>query len=306
MARRPAFVKKIEHRIEYRAVRALIWITSVVPQRTMRRIGEGLGWTAFHVFRIRRRVVVDNITSCFPDHDASFVTHTAERSYMNWGRSLMEFAAQRHTSREDILGKVTIEGMENLDRAVEHGKGTILLTGHFGNWELLAAVVARSGYPLHVTDTNHTNKFVHNLINELRTCQEIRLISPQRPVGYLLRLLRENQFVAYLPDQNARGAGVFVDFFGRPAWTLRAPALFAIRRRCPTVPGFLIAEGNGRHRAVFGEPMWPDPRLKGEEAVVELTRRFAAILEDVIRESPSQYFWSHRRWKTQPKPGVAL
>ncbi|UCH85084.1 MAG: lysophospholipid acyltransferase family protein, partial [Candidatus Latescibacterota bacterium] len=101
--------------------------------------------------------------------------------------------------------------------------------------------------------------------------------------------------------QDARHHGIFVDFFGRPASTVRGPAVFAIRRDCPIVPCFLIREGCDRHRAVFERPLWPDERLSGREAVRELTQRFTMLLEDYVRKYPEQYFWTHRRWKTKPE-----
>ncbi|MEJ2719748.1 MAG: lysophospholipid acyltransferase family protein [bacterium] len=184
--------------------------------------------------------------------------------------------------------------------ALELGNCSFLFTGHFGNWELLGAVVAQCGYPLHVTDTNHSNKLVHGIISDLRMRQGMQIIAPSEPMSTITRLLANNQFVAYLADQDARHHGIFVDFFGRPASTVRGPATFAIRRRCPIVPCFLIREGRDRHRAVFEKPMWPDDRLKGRDAILELTQRFTTLLERYVREHPEQYFWTHRRWKTKP------
>jgi KDO2-lipid IV(A) lauroyltransferase len=112
--------------------------------------------------------------------------------------------------------------------------------------------------------------------------------------------LSANCFVAYLADQDARDHGIFVDFLGRPASTVRGPAIFAIRNECPVVATFLIREGFGRHRAVVEEPIWPDRNLKGREAVEDLTQRFTDVLERYVREIPGHYFWMHRRWKTAP------
>jgi KDO2-lipid IV(A) lauroyltransferase len=286
--------------MEYVIARAVVESCSFLPLPVLRRVGTGIGWFAFRVVRIRRRVVVDNVLRSLPDKDRRAAIRIALESYKNFGRSVMEMSAFKRISAARLLDKVTIDGQDNLDEALGHGKGAILFTGHFGNWELLGAIVARRGYPLHVTDTDHSNKLAHQIIIDLRTAQGMKVISRRQPASHLLRLLSENQFVAYLADQDAGRSGVFVDFFGRPASTVRAPALFAIRRGCPIVPCFLIRERTDYHRAVFGLPIWPDPGLKGDAAVVDLTQRYTRLLEEAVRRHPEMYFWQHRRWKTKP------
>jgi KDO2-lipid IV(A) lauroyltransferase len=297
----PGFSKRVQYRIEWAFTCLLISVCSTVPLVVLRRFGAGVGWMAWRIFRIRRRVVLDNISRSFPDADASAVDAVAVESYRQFGMALMEFAAFRRLSRRKLFGMVDIEGLENLDAALAHGAGAILFTGHFGNWELLGAVVAGCGYPLHVTDTNHSNKLAHGIISGLRIRQGMKIIAPSEPLSRINGLLSANQFVAYLADQDARRDGIFVDFFERPASTVRGPALFSVRKGCPVVPTFLIREGHDRHRAVFERPLWPDPRLKGREAIHELTQRFTRILETYVRENPGQYFWMHRRWKTRPQ-----
>jgi len=297
------FLKRVQYRIEWGLTHLLIAACSVVPLVVLRRFGAGLGWVAWRVFRIRRRVVLDNISRSFPGADASAVDAIAVESYKQYGMALMEFAAFRRLSRRKLFGMVDIEGLENFDAALAHGAGAILFTGHFGNWELLGAVVAGCGYPLHVTDTNHSNKLVHKIISGLRIRQGMKIIAPSEPLTRITGLLSANKFVAYLADQDARRDGIFVDFFGRPASTVRGPALCSVRKGCPIVPTFLIREGHDRHRAVFERPLWPDPRLKGREAIHELTQRFTRLLETYVRENPGQYFWMHRRWKTRAQQG---
>ncbi len=293
--------KRFQYRAEWVLTVLLIVVCSTVPLHALRRAGAVIGWLAWRVFHVRRRVVLDNIRRSFPDEDDAVVDSIALESYMQYGMSLMEFGAFRRLSRERVLGMVEIEGIENFDLALSHGAGAVLFTGHFGNWELLGAVIARCGYPIHVTDTNHTNKLVHRIISDLRTRHGMKIIAPSEPLSRIAQVLSTNGFVAYLADQDARHHGIFVDFFGSPASTVRGPAVCSTRWGCPIVAGFLIREGRDRHRAVFEEPMWPDPSLKGREAVQELTQRFTRLLERYVREHPGHYFWLHRRWKTRPK-----
>jgi KDO2-lipid IV(A) lauroyltransferase len=299
-ARRLPLGKKVQYRFEWAALQLLVGFGSAVPLRALRRIGRGLGRFAWRALRARRGVVVDNISRSFPGASAERVDEIGLESYEQYGMSLMEFAAFRTLSRRKIGGIVRAEGMEHIDAALEKGKGAVLFSGHFGNWELLGAFVARSGYPLHVTDTNHSNELTHRIITGLRVRQGMEVIAPDEPLSRMAELLSGNKIVSYLADQDARRDGIFVDFLGRPASTVRGPAIFAIRKGCPIVALFLIREGTDRHRAVVEPPIWPDPRLKGSEAIRDLTQRYTDVLERYVRAHPGQYFWMHRRWKTKP------
>jgi KDO2-lipid IV(A) lauroyltransferase len=292
--------KRIQYRVEWAALHLLVGFGSAVPMWVLRRMGRGLGRFAWRVLRARRRVVVDNISRSFPGAPASRVEAIALESYEQYGMSLMEFAGFRALSRRKIGEIVEVRGLEHIDAALEKGKGAVLFSGHFGNWELLGALVAGRGYPLHVTDTNHSNELTHRIITSLRVSQGMTVIAPNEPSSRITALLSENKMVSYLADQDARRDGIFVDFLGRPASTVRGPAIFAIRKGCPIVALFMIREGVDRHRAVVEPPIWPDPSLGGREAVRDLTQRYTAVLEKYVRAHPGQYFWMHRRWKTKP------
>ena len=305
VAKRRPLSKRVQYRIEWVLMHLLIALCAVFPLRMLRRVGKGMGWIAWRVFGVRKRVVVDNISLSFPGAPSDRVDAIALESCEQYGMALMEFARFRRLSRRALMEMVDVEGMEHLDDALSRGKGAVLFSGHFGNWELLGAVVARRGYPLHVTDTNHSNELTHRIISSLRIGQGMTVIAPSEPSSRITGLLSENKFVSYLADQDARRDGIFVDFLGRPASTVRGPAIFSIRKRCPIVALFLVRRGVDRHLAVVEKPIWPDPRLEGRDAIRDLTQRYTRILEKYIRESPGQYFWMHRRWKTRPSGGLA-
>ena len=301
--RRLPLGKMIQYRIEWAALHLLVAVGSAVPLRALRRVGRGLGRFAWHALRARRSVVVGNISRSFPDASTELVEKIGLESYEEYGMSIMEFAAFRSLSRRKLMEFVDAEGLERIEEALSRGKGAVLFSGHFGNWELLGALVARSGYPLHVTDTNHSNELTHRVITSLRVRQGMKVIAPDEPSSRITGLLSENKIVSYLADQDARRDGVFVEFLGRPASTVRGPAVFAIRKRCPILPLFMIRRGIDRHHAVVEEPIWPDPSLKGREAIRDLTQRYTRVLEEYVRAYPGRYFWMHRRWKTKPAAG---
>jgi KDO2-lipid IV(A) lauroyltransferase len=290
--------KTIRYRIEYWITQFIVDVLSRFPLGAIRSLGASLGWLGFEVFRVRRKIAVQNLCSAFRDESPGTMRAVGRRSYMNLGRSLMEFTAFRRLPVSRLLDMVAPEGMEHLDGALARGRGAILFTGHYGNWELLGGIIARYGYPIHVTVFDHRNKLTDGLMCALRRKLGMQVILPGGPVETTLRLLSGNRFVSILADQDARERGVFVEFLGRPASTARGPAVLAIRQRCPIIPCFMVRDGGDRHRAVIEAPQWPDTALKGGEAIQDLTQRYTRRLEAYVRDYPDLYFWPHRRWKT--------
>ena len=277
----------------------LVGLASVFPLWFLRPVGAALGWAAFSILRIRRRVALDNIRRAIGGSEQE-VRGIARRSYMNLGRSMMEFAAFHRLSAGQIQRLVTVEGEQHFDEVAAAGRGAMLVTGHFGNWELIAAWMGRSRFPFNVLAGRQSNPRVNRILNRLREKQGSRIIHYQAGLRGVLRALDQKELVAVLADQDARRRGVFVDFMGRPASTMREPARLAVQLGCPIISGFIIRCLGGRHRAEILPPLWPALDLPRDEAIVDLTQRFTAHLEAYVRKYPDQYFWAHRRWKTQP------
>jgi KDO2-lipid IV(A) lauroyltransferase len=289
-------VREIRQRAEYVAVRGALAMAGALPMGIARAIGAGTGTLAW-VLGVRRRVCLDNITRALGVNRAQ-ASRIARRSYQNLGRSLMEFAAFRRWSGADVLARVDIDGMDHLVRAREAGRGVLLVAGHYGNWEMLGAAIGHHGHPISFVVGQQTNHRVDDVMNDLRRAQGIGIIPRGTALRKVLQALRANQAVALLADQDARKGGVMVDFLGRPASTVRGPALFALRAGCPILPVFIRRDG-GRHRATVEPPLWPDPARDEDAAVLDLTQRYTDALARQVRAHPDQYFWPHRRWKTQ-------
>lgn len=293
--------KKLQHQIEWAVVRAVRALLSVLPLRVATWIGAMAGWKAYRIFRIRRRVSIDNIMNSLPavtgEREADRI---ACASYMNFARSMIEFGMFHRLTPERVKDMVTISGLRHLDAALEGGKGVVGFSGHLGNFELLGAALSAYGYPVKLLVGRQSNAMVDEEIVRLRQLHCSGTIRREEAPKEVFRALDDNVFVAMVADQDVRDSGVFVNFLGRPASTARGPAVFAIRRGAPVIAGFIRRTGNGRHHAELLPPMWPDPALEGDEAVVELVQRYTNALSDAVRRHPEEYFWAHRRWKTSP------
>jgi KDO2-lipid IV(A) lauroyltransferase len=194
------------------------------------------------------------------------------------------------------------KGWDELEGALAEGNGCILVTGHYGNWEIAAATVASRGVPIAAIVRRQGNRLVDERLDQLRRRLGVETIYQGEAPSRVPRVLRGNGVVGIVGDQDARRAGIFVPFFGRPASTHRGPALFALRLGAPVFACVArrLPEAGVRYE-VAGERV-PVPRTGDLEADVRaLTALLAARLEAQVRRAPEQYFWFHRRWKTQPR-----
>jgi KDO2-lipid IV(A) lauroyltransferase len=194
-----------------------------------------------------------------------------------------------------------VVGLEILEEAVAEGQGVVLVTGHFGNWEIGGASLAAWGIPMDVIARRQRNSLFDNDINRARERLRMRVMERGEAKRKVLRSLREGRVVAFVGDQNARRGGIFVEFLGRPASTARGAAFFALRTGCPLVAAFIHRKRGLPQRYLLNIRRLPThPSGDMEADVRRLTQAHTELLEEQVRENPEQYFWQHRRWKTRP------
>jgi len=185
----------------------------------------------------------------------------------------------------------------------EHGeRGALILTGHFGNWEWLAYAQALYGYPVHLVHRPLRNRLIDAFVTRERERCGTRVLHKSAAGFDVLRALRRSGIVVLPIDQNAsRRMAVFVDFFGRPASTSVGLAALALKFSVAVVPAFLVREGaSSRHRIVIRPAVAPVRTGNVERDIVETTRKFTRVMEEIVREYPEQWLWLHKRWKRRP------
>ncbi len=289
--------REIRQSLEYAAVRGALALAARLPIDAGQRVGAAVGRLAFDVIRMRRAVSIDNIVKSLGVSENE-ATRIARASYMNSGRCLLEFSAFARLSPAEILDLVAIEGRENLQRVLAEGKGGIIAAAHLGNWELCGAALTAIGTPLSFLVGQQTNTRVDDVMNDLRRKQNIGIIKRNVALRGVMQALAANQIVAILPDQDARKNGIMIEFLGRPASTVKGPAIFAIRRNCAVLPVFITRQGT-RHRMTIEPPLYAIEGADEDARVRDLTQRYTDRFTARVRQHPTEYFWGHRRWKTQ-------
>jgi KDO2-lipid IV(A) lauroyltransferase len=292
----------VAHRVEYGLARTLESAVSALPEGAADAVGRRIG-RMVHRLGIRRKVVLDNLRLAFPDRPEAWIEATALAAYEHLGRESAAILRLSKLSPEAIVRRTIPVGWDDMNDALAEGKGVLLVTGHYGNWEIAAATVASRGIPIAAIVRRQGNRLVDARLDGLRRRLGVETITQREAPSRVPRLLRRNGVIGIVGDQDARKAGVFVPFFGRPASTHRGPALFALKLGAPVFA--CVARrlpGPGVRYEVSGQRV-PVVRTGDLEADVQaLTAELAARLEGEIRKAPEQYFWFHRRWKT-PAPG---
>jgi KDO2-lipid IV(A) lauroyltransferase len=296
-------VRKFAHLVQYALLRAAIAVLTRIPDRFADRMGAAAGRLGYSPLGIRRKVVDDNLRQAFPEKDQAWRDDVARQSYEHLGRETLSMLRLSVLDSEVTLRDTAVDGVEEAhDIYLRKGKGAVVVVGHFGNWEIGAATMARRGYPLDVIVQRQANPWFDRYLTAARERMGARVIERSRAPREGLRSLRQGRVLVFAADQNARRGGVFVPFFGRLASTHRGAALMAIRTGAPMILALPMRQPNGKYllRAEVVEAYPEQLNEDMEKAIEILTARFTARLEAAIREEPGQYLWHHRRWKTRP------
>lgn len=288
--------------IEYIFYISLAYILRMIPLLLSLRIGETLGMILFIVDKKHREIALTNIRRAFRNEKTEEeIIRIAKGCYRNLGRSFVEFSRMMTDNREYIEKNIEIEGFENYLSAKEKGRGVLYLTGHCGNWELMALSQSLKGYPFSIVVRPIDNTYLNRKVEEIRTRYGNRIIEKKKAMREILRCLHEDGTIGVLLDQNVTSKeGVFVDFFGEPACTNRGMAQIAIKTETPVLSAFIHYLGGGRHRIIVGEEIELKRSGNPEMDMISNTAKFTKVIEDHIRQYPEEWLWLHRRWKTRP------
>ena len=289
------------HYAEYYSLRGTVAALRVLPWETAGRIGARLGALGYRPFGIRKHVVERQIAGAFPEWTPRKVKRVAIASYRHLGRTAIETALLDSLGKDGLLDLVeTVDGWHHVEQVMAKGLGAILVTGHFGNWELAGAYVAARGIPIDVIAREMANPIFDKYLNGTREGIGMVVVKDTDAVKRTPRSLRAGRAVAFVADQGVMGlASTFVPFFGRPAKTPRGAAVFALRFNVPVLFVVAIRKPNGKYRIVV-EPIEAKSTGDREQDVDGIVARFTQVLEKWVRAVPEQYFWQHRRWRRQP------
>ena len=290
--------KDFQHRLEYFGVKFLIFLANALPYRMALRLGDGIGFIAFSIIRYRRHVSLGNLKKSFgqkySDHQYKSI---ALRSYINLARNLIEYMMFPRLVKTDLSQRIRVVNGDALKNHFKTGKGVVLISGHFGSWELMGAYLAQAGWPIDFLVGVQHNRFVNELMNRHRQIFGIGLIEIGVAARGVFAALKNGRGVAMLADQDAGNDGAIIDFLGRPASAVKGPAAFAIKTNTPIFYGAFVRQDLDHHVLYVEGPMAVEKTGDKEEDIKRLTQAYSDELAKYVTEYPDHWLWSHRRWK---------
>ncbi len=286
--------------MRFRLVKFFVYVLGHLPAVLVPPLGRLLGRIYYTLDKSHRKRAMENmVLAGYSPAQAEALTREA---FANMGMTLLEVMRLPWLrSASDLDGMVRCEGLELLDEALKRSRGVMLITGHLGNWELMATWYALHGYTMDVVVRELDSPLGARLMEWMRTCHGNAMVLKKRSMRRLLKTLAGGGIAGLLIDQNvARVEGVFVDFFGVPACTNKGPAMLAAVSGAAVLPTFITRE-NGRHVIRIGPEIEVVSTGDRKKDALENTARFTRAVEEAIRNAPAEWFWVHRRWKTRPE-----
>ena len=236
-----------------------------------------------------------NIRIAFPDMDAEARRRLLVAQWENLGRLTAEFQLMHKLT--PAAGRVEIVGGEKLRAVAQSGKPAILVSGHFSNWEVMAAVIVHLGVRCQVTYRAANNPYIDRRIIETRRSYGVTLMAPKGGDGSreVLAAMAQGEAVAFLNDQKFN-QGVVAPFFGVPATTAPGPTRLALRFDCPMIPMSVQRLKGARFRVTIWDSIAPEKTGDRTADIAQGVRNMNAFVEDRVREHPGEWFWTHKRW----------
>jgi Kdo2-lipid IVA lauroyltransferase/acyltransferase len=296
-------VKKLIRQLYFYAGLLFSKIVLLMPYRAAVKAGGVLGSIAYHLVSEGRRDVEQHLAAAFPDWTASKVKETAKQVFVNMGKNLFELFSFPKLSGEKLFKVARIENVEALRKGLEKGKGVLIASAHCGNWEFIGATVARSGIPINAIARKIYIEGLNNLLVRMRNAvgEKVILRSGTSAAKDILRSLRSNETIGILIDQDTVVPSVFVDFFGRQAWTPTGLTTLALKTGAPVVLVLDLRMPDDTHKTICEGPLEIRKTDNHEADLVYNTQYITSLIEKHIRKYPDQWVWMHRRWKTKPE-----
>lgn len=290
--------KSLTNRLEYLIFIAFSKLFCLLGLKYARYFAKPIAVFFFSILRIRRKVVIKNLSIAFPHLTQKETIRLAFKNYLSTAITLVEILCLPGMTAEQLKKQVKVTNPEFIREKHAEGKGLILMTGHFANWEFCALGVAlQIGIPLSVVVKQQSNPLVNEFMNNFRSRWNNKLVPLGTSIRNLYKELKDKNIIAMVGDQRGPNDGMRVNFFGRSSAIYAGPAAIALKTGAPLLFGVMIRNDDYTYtfsmEEVSRESLPDDP----EKQVEVMSQRHTDLLEQSIRKNPELWLWMHNRWK---------
>lgn len=280
--------------------RGLNIIFHLIPIEINLWIGRSIGRCAFALNKKRRLIAYANLKAAFAkDKSPEELRAITKDVYVNLVQTFSEIASLTKVNKDYVTRYVEVVNMQRIENAAKSDRGTMLLTAHFGDWELSSLVSAMKGFPITVLAREQKMKRLNELLNRLRESKGCKVVRKGMSTKNILKELYRKSMVGILSDQDAGKKGTFVNFFGRPTSAHIGPFEIAKHTDSIILPNFIVRV-NGPFHKLYLEEYIDVRQSQGKEGLIDGLQKYMSLLEKYIRDYPAQWLWLHKRWKSTP------
>ena len=261
------------------------------------KLSAGFIYSVLSAVRPRKQVALDNLKTAFPQSGEAWRNDMLKKIYSHFSWITVEYLAAQNDLNKVDDWFVECEGKEHLDELLAQGRGAVLLMAHLGNWELMGAWLVRQGYPVYAVVRDPDEPDLAALTVQYRENIGVHPIPKEGILKEPVRQLKKGNMVVVAGDQNWGRHGLQVPFFDKVCGTAGGPAAFGLLSGTPVVPVAAIRKGPFRYAMKILPPLEVPPEGKRDEKVLAMTTEANRVIEDLIRQTPEQWLWMHRRWR---------
>jgi KDO2-lipid IV(A) lauroyltransferase len=290
----------------YFLIRVLICTIQALSWRLALQLARALAWLTYYLDRRHRLVALDNVRQAFRHLDACDVERLTYASYVHLVIIIVEMCRLPRVLHAYNLNDYVVHAephdLERLRALAASGRPRLVVTGHFGNWELLSYISGLMGFPGALVARRLDNPYLDHFLARFRCRTGMTILDKNADYARILEILAKGGGLGMVGDQDAGARGLFVNFFGRPASTFKSIALLALEYGAPIMVMGAARVGHPMKYCVYYEDLiLPEDYASRPDAARAITQRYSDALERMIRRHPEQYFWQHRRWKHEPR-----
>ena len=289
--------------LAYIALRVVLFIVYRFSIETNLRFACFLGNLMWKHYERGRKRALDNLRESFPDKDEEWLVETGRLSFQHIVMLVMDVLfTPRLVKRDTWSHYSTYTNIERTKWLMQGGQGLLLITGHYGNFELMGYLLGVFGFNVYSIARPLDNRFINKYLYGVRERAGQKIIDKKGASERMEQLAADNATLCFIADQDAGKKGVFVDFFGRKASTYKSIALIAMKYKMPIgIASCRRAENRFYFHIAVNRMIMPEEWQDKDDPLTWITAEYTKAIEDFVRQDPSQYWWLHRRWKTRPK-----
>jgi KDO2-lipid IV(A) lauroyltransferase len=289
---------------EYLPARVLASVAQCFPEHRSRRVASMAARCYARLHGRHRRRAEQNLRLSFPEKSEQEIRQIAVASIehlfqlagvdaMVMGRAIRPSTWHRHLDFEQARAAIPL---------LISDRPALLLTGHCGNWELLGYGMSVVGYPVSALARPLDNPLLNKWLLGIREAWGLKVLTKWGATPVMQDILENGGRLGFIADQNAGDQGIFVPFFGRLASAYKSIGLLAMKYEAPIVVAMAARRGARLdYEFVLGDIIQPEDWNAQEDPLYYLTARYTHALEQLIAQTPEQYLWIHRRWKSRPR-----